>query len=103
MGGPGYTLIFAPITKEHLRRIERKYHAFIQRTIHERLKFEPGAENRNRKPLRQPAAFGAEWEIRFGGFRALYKIEDDARVVRVLAIGKKDRDQLVVGDEEIEL
>ena len=58
------------------------------------------------KPLRQPAAFGAAWEIRFGPenrFRVLYDIEEEPRVVKILAVGEKHRDRLFIGGEEVEL
>ena len=74
--------------------------------IDEQLRFEPRVETRNRKPLRQPAAFEAEWEIRFGPgnrFRVFYKLDDDRRTVRILAVGEKVRDRLYVGGEEIDL
>src|SRR5260370_36924705 len=101
-----YSIVFAPVTFEHLRRIERKHHSLIRKMIDEQLRFEPRIETRNRKPLRQPAAFAAEWEIRFGPanrFRVLYKLDDDSRIVRILAVGETIRDRLYVGGEEIDL
>ena len=46
-----YTITYAPIIKEHLRSIDRKYYTLIRTTIQERLSYEPNEENRNRKPL----------------------------------------------------
>jgi hypothetical protein len=69
------------------------------------LQFEPETETRNRKPLEQPAAFGATWEIRFGPgnrFRVLYATDLERQEVTVLAIGIKARNRLIVGGEEIE-
>jgi mRNA-degrading endonuclease RelE of RelBE toxin-antitoxin system len=85
-----YTLAFASAVSDHLRAIEAKYHALIREKIGEQLRFQPGAETKNRKPLRPPAPFAATWEIRFGPgnrFRVLYDIDEEARVVRVMAIG----------------
>ena len=68
--------------------------------------FEPDAETRNRKPLRQPAVFAAQWELRFGPgnrFRVFYEIDRENREVYILAIGVKERDRLVIGGEEVEL
>jgi mRNA-degrading endonuclease RelE of RelBE toxin-antitoxin system len=101
-----YFLLYAPAVKKHLQTIEAKYHFLIRRQIEEQLQFEPSAETRNRKPLRQPAAFGAEWEIRFGPlnrFRVLYDIDTEQGEVRVLAIGEKRRDRLLIGGEEVKL
>jgi mRNA-degrading endonuclease RelE of RelBE toxin-antitoxin system len=89
----------------HLNAIERKYHTLIQETIEQQLRYQPEVPTRNRKPLRQPAEFGATWEIRFGPdnrFRVFYRIDEEQRV-RVLAIGTKERNRLWVGGKEIQL
>src|SRR5438876_10870608 len=101
-----YTLAFANEVTKHLRAIDSKYHALIREKIGEQLRFEPAAETTNRKPLRQPAPFGATWEIRFGPdnrFRALYDIDEEARMVQIMAIGEKQRDRLFIGGEEVQL
>jgi len=101
-----YTLAFASEVTQHLRAIDAKYHALIHEKIGERLRFELGAETTNRKPLRQPALFGAGWETRFGPynrFRVLYDIDDEVRVVRILAIGEKQKERLFIGGEEVQL
>ena len=69
------------------------------------MQFEPDVETRNRKPLRQPAPFAAQWEIRFGPnnrFRVLYDIDAQHRAVEIIAVGEKDGNRLIVGGEEIE-
>ncbi len=66
----------------------------------------PGVETRNRKPLRPPAPFAAQWEIRFGPdnrFRVLYDIDEAERAVQIVAIGEKDGNRLIVGGEEVAL
>src|SRR5260370_34373008 len=101
-----YTLAFAAEVTKHLRAIDAKYHAHIREKIGEQLRFEPAAETTNRKPLRQPAPFGATWEIRFGPdnrFRVLYDIDQEARVVQIMAIGEKQRERLFIGGEEVQL
>jgi mRNA-degrading endonuclease RelE of RelBE toxin-antitoxin system len=101
-----YALVYAPEVKEHLRAIEAKHYSLIRAAIEDQLQFEPGVETRNRKPLRQPAAFEAAWEIRFGPdnrFRVLYDIDEEDREVNILAIGEKDGNRLRIGGEEVEL
>jgi|GraSoiStandDraft_16_1057320.scaffolds.fasta_scaffold233696_2 mRNA-degrading endonuclease RelE of RelBE toxin-antitoxin system len=101
-----YTLAFASAATGHLRAIDAKYHNLVRENISERLRFEPGAETKNRKPLRQPAPFAATWEIRFGPenrFRVLYDIDEQARMVQILAIGEKERERLFIGGEEVQL
>ena len=101
-----YTLIYPPAVNEHLGSIDAKCHGLIRKTIEEQLLFEPGVEARNRKPLRQPAAFSARWEIRFGPgnrFRVLYDVDEAAHEVYILAIGEKERDRLLVAGEDMEI
>jgi mRNA-degrading endonuclease RelE of RelBE toxin-antitoxin system len=101
-----YTLAFAEAITDHMRAIDAKYHALIQEKLGEQLRFEPGIETKNRKPLRQPAPFGATWEIRFGPynrFRVLYDIEEAIHRVRILAIGEKRKERLFIGREEVQL
>lgn len=106
MGKSPYEMIFAPEIADHLNAIDVKYHALILRKIDEQLEFEPAVETRNRKPLRTPAAFSAQWEVRFGPqnrFRVLYAVDEERAAVHVLAVGEKRRNRLMIGGEEIEL
>ena len=101
-----YTLVYARGVTKHLKSIDSKYDSLIQDKMEEQLLFEPNAETKNRKPLRQPAPFGAQWEIRFGPdncFRVLYDIDEEQHVVQILAIGVKEGNRLIVAGEEVEL
>src|SRR5215471_14589505 len=100
-----FTLIFAPEAVEHLDWIDPKFHSLIQRAINEQLTHAPAKETRNRKPLEQPAPYGASWELRCGPdnrFRVFYEIDTAAHEVQILAIGVKDRNRLLIGGEEYE-
>jgi hypothetical protein len=100
-----FTLSFAPEAIEHLDLIEPKYHGLLRRTINEQLTYNPTAETRNRKPLDQPAPFGATWELRCGPdnrFRVFYEVDAASHEVQVLAVGVKDRKRLLIGAEEYE-
>ena len=86
--------------------IDAKYDGLIRDKILEQLQFEPGVETKNRKPLRQPAVFGAQWEIRFGPdnrFRVQYDIDEERNVVEILAVGSKDGNRLIIGGDEVTL
>jgi len=101
-----FTFSFAPEAIEHLDLIEAKYHGLLRRTINEQLMHTPAQETRNRKPLDQPAPFGASWELRCGPgnrFRVFYEVETQAHEVQVLAIGVKERNRLLIGGEEYQL
>jgi mRNA-degrading endonuclease RelE of RelBE toxin-antitoxin system len=101
-----YTLVFAQVVTEQMRAIDARHYSLIHAKIREQLQFEPGLETGNRKPLRQPAPFAARWEVRFGPgnrFRVLYDIEEEGHRVRILAIGEKKGNRLIVGGEVVEL
>ena len=100
-----FTLVYADEVKDHLRAIEAKYHSVIQTEIESQLLHEPDVETRNRKPLKRPIIFGADWELRLGPdnrFRVFYQVNTESREVRVLAVGVKDRNRLYFGGEEFE-
>jgi hypothetical protein len=61
-----FDLIYDPEVIGHLRAIDSKYHSLIRATVERQLAIEPETETRNRKPLKRPVAFGAQWELRFG-------------------------------------
>ena len=101
-----YTLVYARGVTKHLKSIDAKYDSLIRDKMEEQLLFEPNVETKNRKPLRQPAPFGAQWEIRFGRdnrFRVLYDIDEEQHAVQILAVGEKEGNRLIVGGEEVEL
>jgi hypothetical protein len=101
-----FVLVYAPITKLHLKTIERKYCSLIRVTIEDELQFDPGVETRNRKPLKRAVAFEAEWELRFGPdnrFRIFYDINIEFHEVHILAIGVKEGNRLFIGGKEVKL
>lgn len=101
-----FKLIYAPLVKDHLKVIESKYYSLVRSTIEKRLQFEPDVETRNRKPLKRPIEFEAEWEIRFGPnnrFRVFYEVNRENHQVNILAIGEKKGSQLFIGGKEFEL
>src|SRR5438046_2514431 len=100
-----FTLSFAPEAVRHLDLIEPKYNGLLRRSVNEQLTYTPTQETRNRKPLDQPAPFGASWVLRCGPdnrFRVFYDVDVAAYVVEVLAIAVKYRDRLSIGGEEYE-
>lgn len=103
---PPFTIIYAPITREHLRFIDRKYYALLRDTIKERLSHELTTENRNRKPLKRPVFEEATWELRFGPestFRVFYDVKHHDREVHIVAIGIKIRNTIYIGGEKIDV
>jgi mRNA-degrading endonuclease RelE of RelBE toxin-antitoxin system len=87
---------------EHLRRLGARARATVVDAIEERLSFEPAVETRNRKRMEENP-LEAAFELRVGALRVYYVVEEDTRIVNVLAVGLKDRDRVIIGGEEIEL
>ena len=61
-----YFLDYTETFRRHLKLVEAKYHTQIRETLEDQLQYEPLVKTRNRKPLKKPIAFKAEWELRFG-------------------------------------
>jgi len=101
-----FDLIYDPEVNGHLAAIEPKYHSLIRGGIEEQLRFEPETVTRNRKQLERPIDLGARWELRLGPnnrFRVFYRVETEERRVRILAIAVKERNQVFLAGEEVEL
>jgi mRNA-degrading endonuclease RelE of RelBE toxin-antitoxin system len=101
-----FALIYDPEVESHLDAIERKYHSLIRTTLEEQLPFEPEVETRNRKPLERPIDLGATWELRFGPnnrFRVFYRVDNEQRQVRILAIAVKLKNRVFIAGEEVKL
>ena len=100
-----FALVYADEVKQHLRAIETKHHSVIRSEAEAQLLFDADVETRNRKPLKRPIVFGADWELRLGPdnrFRVFYQVNAESREVRVLAVGVKDRNRLLIGGQEFE-
>jgi len=105
-GGEAYRLVYAPVVREHLLVIERKYYSLIRATIEDQLRLEPTVETTNRKPLKRPSFIGGQWELRFGPdnrFRVFYEVDEGTHEVYILAIGVKERDRLSIAGKEVDL
>jgi mRNA-degrading endonuclease RelE of RelBE toxin-antitoxin system len=103
---PPSVLIYDPEVVNHLAAVDAKYHSLIRSMIEEQLQFEPETPTRNRKPLEQPIALGARWELRLGPdnrFRIFYRVDPEQRQVRVLAIAVKERNRVFIAGEEVKL
>jgi mRNA-degrading endonuclease RelE of RelBE toxin-antitoxin system len=102
---PAFEVIFDVLALGHMAAIDREYHSLIRKAIEEQLVFDPDTPTRNRKPLLRETAIGAAWEVRCGPgnrFRIFYDVHRDQRLVVVLAIARKVRNQLFVGKERFE-
>lgn len=97
-----FTIEFAESVAGQLLALARAERVRVLDGIERQLVDEPLRETRNRKPLRPNPV--APWELRVGPMRVFYEVAlSPSRVVRVVAVGKKERNVLRVGRREIKL
>ncbi len=73
----------------------------VVNTLESQLEYEPTTETRNRKRLRPNKL--AEWVLRVDKFRVFYDVFPDDELVKVIAIGVKDKNDLYIHGERYEL
>lgn len=97
-----YAIEFAESVKEQLRDLSARQRTAIFDSIESQLVHEPLTETRNRKPLRPNPI--APWELRIGELRIFYEVAADGPdTVRILAVGQKKRNKLIIAGKELEL
>jgi len=101
-----FRIFYAPVVKEHLRIVERKYYRLIREEIELHLSHAPDQESTNRKRLAPTTEVEAEWQLRCGPknrFRVFYRVDTSAQAVEVVGIGLKRGSRMRIGGEEVEL
>ena len=97
-----YEIVFARETREHLEWLSARQRAIVLNAVAEQLAHQPSVETRNRKPLRPNEL--ADWELRVGRLRVYYDVSDQPEpVVRVKAVGIKEREQVWIGGKVVRL
>jgi mRNA-degrading endonuclease RelE of RelBE toxin-antitoxin system len=97
-----HEVIFSPDANDHFEGLPKYQRAKIVDAIEKQLLRQPQVETRNRKPLRPNPL--APWELRVGNLRVFYDVIEQPRpTVVIIAIGIKERGQLIIGGEEIQL
>ena len=87
---------------DHLRALPVREQRNLVDAVDEQLADQPTVETRNRKPMRPNPI--APWELRVGRLRVYYEVQEEPDpVVRVLAVGVKDRNVVRIAGEEIVL
>jgi len=96
-----YEIKFAGHAYRHLEAIGRHDRNLILDAVKEQLSYTPVDETRNRKLLRDNPL--ADWELRVGQYRVFYDVDVANCVVRILAVGVKERNKLIIAEEEVVL
>jgi len=58
-------------------------------------------ETRNKRLLRENPL--SNWELRIHPFRVFYQVDEPGKLVRVVAVGIKERNRLTIGGKELEI
>ncbi len=99
-----FEIIFDDQVEAHFEAIVDKENSFILDAIEQQLTFEANIQTRNRKPIRVPNTLGATWELRCGfqnRYRVFYDLDTEVKYVIILAVGRKDGNRLLIGNEEL--
>jgi mRNA-degrading endonuclease RelE of RelBE toxin-antitoxin system len=96
-----YRIEYSPAAVEHLKGLATSQQRTVLDSVDEQLRYQPALETRNRKPMRPNPV--APWELRIGILRVYYELEAAETVVRILAVGVKERDVVRIGGEVIKL
>ncbi len=97
-----YRVEYSPDVLDHLRSLTVRQQGIVLDEIEQQLIYQPMVETRNRKPMRLNSL--APWELRIGALRVYYDVEDAPEpVVLIRAVGLKQRNQVRIGKEIIDL
>jgi mRNA-degrading endonuclease RelE of RelBE toxin-antitoxin system len=100
-GEPMHRIEFTPEAVDDLASLRQFDQRRVITEIENQLPHEPTIETRNRKRLRPNAL--AEWELRVGAFRVFYDVASEDEIVKIVAVGCKEGNDLFIHGERYEL
>lgn len=102
IGAMTYEIVFATKTREHIAALTAREQRIVFTAIRSQLSQQPKVESRNRKQMRPNPL--ATWELRVGTLRVFYDVDGDTTgTVTIVAVGRKDRNRILIGGQEFEL
>lgn len=97
-----YSIQYSPDAEDHLRALTARQQAIVLDMADKQLIHRPTVETGNRRPMRPNPV--APWELRIGNLRVYYDVEEEPEpIVRIRAVGVKQRNRVRIGREVIEL
>ena len=96
-----YRIEYSPDAERHLRILTARQQRMALDGVDAQLCHQPLVETRNRKPMRPNPL--APWELRIENLRVYYDVDEPESVVRVLAVGVKERNRVRIGKDVMEL
>jgi mRNA-degrading endonuclease RelE of RelBE toxin-antitoxin system len=95
-----FQITLTPSAEEDLRHFRVHEQRIIVDAILIHLSIDAGTPSRRRRKLRPNPL--APWELRVGSYRAFYEIEGEV-AVKVVAIGSKEHNSLLIRGRVVEL
>lgn len=104
-----YTIVLSADARRHLRYLlrqgvmKRGEHQRLVNAMAARLTYQPARAEGSVRALRQPNSLGAAFELRVPPWRVVYDVDEAEQTVRIVAVGYKAREQLLIEGQEVEL
>jgi mRNA-degrading endonuclease RelE of RelBE toxin-antitoxin system len=98
-----FDISFTQTAADHVRGYRKFDRQIILDAIEQQLRHEPLTETRNRKRLGENEL--SDWELRVQNFRVFYDVmvQNDHQLVKIKAVGHKDRNKLYISGHEVRL
>lgn len=96
-----YSVEYDPEAARHLRAFEKRVQVMVADAITKHLRHNPLLPTRNRKQLRPN--WLATWELRVGDVRVYYDVPASQTRVRIVAIGRKIGNQVLIENKVVQL
>jgi mRNA-degrading endonuclease RelE of RelBE toxin-antitoxin system len=104
-----YAIVLSADARRHLHYLlrqgvmKRGEHQRLVNAMAARLTYQPARAEGSVRALRQPNSLGAVFELRVPPWRVLYNVDETEQTVRIVAVGYKVREQLMIEGQEVEL
>jgi len=97
-----YALDFTKQASQHIELLEAGEKTLVFDAIDRHVTYEPTTRTRNRKPMsRDKEMYIAPWELRVRDLRVYYGVKESDRIVVIVAVGKKSRARVKLGNRWI--
>ena len=97
-----YAIVYTRDAAIDLRFEGRPAEAAARRAAPRFLADQPTAPSNKRREM-EPNPLGATWELRLADLRVYYDVDETSRIVRVLRVGRKVRERVIIRGVETDL
>ena len=102
MRAVAYEIEVSPEARDPMQGFSARQRATVVEAMKRQLLHEPAVQTRQRKCMKaDKPGYVAPWELRVGDLRVYSEVRDAGGRVRILALGIKDRNRVLIGGREI--